>query len=96
MNFKIGQKVVCVRVGDYLSMNFFHPSPLKKGEVYTISGVGTINEGESVGISLEEIVHPNGEPAWYLTDRFRPVQEKKTDISVFQKILNDVKQGMKV
>lgn len=77
--FYSGQKVVCV--DDSPSM-WGDDSGVKKGEIYTILEV--LFDGE--GVTLWEI---NTQPSYvgYWAHRFRPITEKKTDISVFQEIL---------
>jgi len=72
--FVAGQKVLCVDPGPWEN------NPLKKGAIYTILkiyGVFTclIETGQSAG--------------WYQS-RFKPLEENKTDISVFKKMLNPV------
>lgn len=90
--FRIGQKVVCVSLemsgGGPLLPGFNYPS---KGGVYTIRGI--FPAGVENLLLLEEVVNrPCGttigflEPGFNAT-HFRPVVEKKTDISVFEEIL---------
>jgi hypothetical protein len=82
MNFRVGQKVVCVEDQDCAGTG------VRKGEIYTVAEKVAVysaywNTHTSVrlaecGVILFSIV------------RFRPVVERKTDISVFTKILDDV------
>jgi hypothetical protein len=96
--FRIGQKV-CIAPHPEWEANGVLNIP-KVGEVYTVRGLG-----ESEGILLEEIrndpppdysielltgeiVPPTEDEFWQC--RFRPLVERKTDISVFKKILDRV------
>jgi len=75
VTFRVGQKVVCVEPID----------ELVKGEIYTISAVGRFDGGENVMVDVAEI--QNYAPyAWY-SYRFRPIVERRTDISIFKKML---------
>lgn len=79
--FYVGQKVVCVKN---------NPEPLGRdvwvvvGDVYTIAEVFTSWGEESV--RLVEAPAKVNEPGW-VGNWFRPVQEKKTDISIFTDLL---------
>jgi hypothetical protein len=95
MTFRVGQKVVCIaesRGGGY-------PDDKRPvvGSVYTIRGIEIDRRGciDPIGVLLEEIVN---EPRMYrgydepsevsfASTRFRPVVERKTDISIFTEIL---------
>lgn len=96
--FRVGQKVVCVYAGPADPMRPGQASDyLKKGAIYTIrevcefpyapdrkSGVGI----RLVGVYREDDSH---NPEWsdypFGSFRFRPIVERKTDISVFHEIL---------
>lgn len=100
-NFVVGQKVVCVDdsfsaiwheplvTGDRMHLPVAHA-------VYTVRGVVVFpfSNGDEPAIYLTEIVNPKV-PFWdggcleqaFWAERFRPVQERKTDISVFTKML---------
>lgn len=97
--FRVGQKVVCVYDGEW-QLHGFETTPKYRG-VYTIRAISTdCNSG--YGLSFEEI---HNRPARYVNDivgpiikekmwrssRFRPLVEKKTDISVFTKMLTGTK-----
>jgi len=84
MAFRVGQKVVCVDANPRNG----HVSNLTEGAVYTVRAFGPSKDG-SPGISLDEIYHPFP----FYQDRFRPVVERKTDISVFTKMLTGSKVG---
>lgn len=92
MTFYIGQKVVCVAPfdGDW-SMNptgyFFIevPGPKDK-DILTISGITPDGEGlRFVEFPLSEYPSPE---YGYGRQYFRPLVERKTDITIFTKILN--------
>jgi hypothetical protein len=94
MTFRIGQKVVCVAENpswkDYVAFSF-----PRMGEVYTVRSIGPAyrsrrDESEGLCIRLNEIRNRPagcGEEPNFLAARFRPVIERKTDISVFTEIL---------
>lgn len=84
-NFRVGQKVVCVDASG---------SPnLKGGSVYTVSALDL-----SPGISLFDgavaqvgVLLIEAKPTFaksFDARRFRPVVERKTDISIFKDMLN--------
>jgi hypothetical protein len=81
--FRIGQKVVCVDDGP--SAFGGEPTNVKKGCVYTISYFGL--DADWPCVLLAEL-NPPGFKAWYNAQRFRPVVERKTDISIFTAMLN--------
>ncbi len=97
MNFRVGQKVVCV--DDSVVVGFPKGGMLMRGHVYTVRQIGTTVRGE-VGVHLNEVrltSEPgcvgivSGKPyidAFYRAARFRPAVERKTDISIFTAILN--------
>ena len=79
--FYVGQKVVCVQAGP----DFFgRPIWVVKGDIYTIADVF-----DSQGVSAVRLVEAPkvfNELGW-IASWFRPVQEKKTDISIFTDLL---------
>ncbi len=86
MNFRIGQKVVCVApppAGGWIGCVV--------GEIYTIRSMQVCPVEKQLGLRLHGITLPicslGGEGAFYAT-RFRPVVERKTDISIFVKMLH--------
>jgi hypothetical protein len=97
--FHIGQKVVCVTDhGQWTGAGDGNWPSCKKGTVYTIRDIDArcIEHYGVVGIRVEELVLPLVdteiglfEPAFH-PRRFRPVIERKTDISVFTRILDKV------
>lgn len=90
--FRVGQKVVCVDAMPKPT-NSLGMHGLAEKMIYTIRRIS----GGSVW--LEEILRPSG---WavcrlfaecpYDARRFRPLVERKTDISVFTALLNPTKQ----
>jgi hypothetical protein len=86
-NFRVGQKVVCVN--DSMSA-YGVTSPLKKGSVYTVSDVmfGTSWRGPDTGLILVGVPCVAQFVRGYSASRFRPVVERKTDISIFKAMLN--------
>jgi hypothetical protein len=90
---RIGQKVICV-VPDRFWTQQVCPSlkvTPRKGEVYTVTGfedlngVPCIHLREIAGLSCE-CGGINNAP--WLIAAFRPVNERKTDISVFTEIMH--------
>lgn len=102
MNFRVGQKVVCVNdnngpgVGSIcrghrvVSMT----CKLENGVIYTVRSLGTCWQDGSPGIRLHEIARPiasiTGEELCFFAHRFRPVIEKSTDtgMAVLREILD--------
>ncbi len=85
--FRIGQKIVCVDAAN----RKFGGIPLVEGKIYTIRGFCENIHGE-IGLLLEEVKasYPpleNGQERGFYQNRFRPVVERKTDISVSTKML---------
>lgn len=91
MNFRVGQKVVCV--DDTYSTIGGSPSLLKYGAVYTVAAVGLYG-GKHPHIDLREVPAPV--PLAWEPRRFRPAVENKTDISIFTKILDDASRKVPV
>lgn len=98
MAFRSGQKVVCVKL---IPVNAGYGYGIEivptVGEVYTIRETGTFYDLQFV--RLNEIHnHPRlyaigTVECWFTADAFRPAIERKTDISVFRRILDDVSAG---
>ena len=96
--FFVGQKVVCVVDWRREALLFSIPYWPVKDEIYTIAIVRTETNaqdcGQDCGLVLVELANPrmlhaDGEmkdPAWS-SFGFRPLIERKTDISCFQRIL---------
>jgi hypothetical protein len=95
MTFHVGQKVVCV--DDYFAPSAVIPGTIlpKKGDVYTVREL--FPYWGWAAIRLHEIHNPPGTyrdegtgelvEAAFPAFRFRPVIERKTDISVFTAML---------
>lgn len=94
MTFYIGQKVVCIDDSSNtfilkLHLRCWHH--LKIGEVYTISGFDPEGVDAVYLIEIPELVISGWDfPVGWGVERFRPLVEKKTDISVFQQMLQKV------
>lgn len=91
MTFRVGQKVVCVDVKGCPD------GLLVRGRIYTIATIkyfdGSSSFHRGYGVTLEELPAIETEDFWaeYKATRFRPVVERKTDISVFHEILRTTK-----
>ncbi len=88
MAFRVGQKVVCVN--DKPSRFTGLPTNVREGGVYTVTKTFLHPRGIPC-VLLSEIevpIHHLG----YDASRFRPVVERKTDISIFTAMLNPSKQ----
>ncbi len=98
MTFRVGQKVVFIE--DYTAIGARYSVHVpQSGQVYTIREFE--DRGERPALRLIEVV--NGprrhrqvsewvEPA-FAVDHFRPIVERKTDISVFTAMLTEEKIG---
>lgn len=91
----VGMKVVCV---DGSAHSYIRDaiSP-RKGGVYTIRNLEANPRTGRLNVQLCEIVNPEveardgcGEP-YFGASRFRPVQTRKTDISIFTAMLQGAK-----
>lgn len=99
--FHVGQKVVCVDGAPDLSgltlLGTWDASKLPtKGQIYTITQVGIFHVWDSQKrpcVHVSEIVRPPDQPVW--AHRFRPVAERKTDISVFTEMLTPAPKRVK-
>jgi len=103
--FVVGQKVVCVNddVNDFkVSGVKYAPTGLDgltKGEIYTIKSIYENPATKYINVELEEINRDNfSNFEWRITAgfvhlRFAPLKEKKTDISVFEQIVNKINAG---
>lgn len=97
MNFHIGQKIVFVGPGDYASFRALGMSVPEYRKTYTIRArpPGACACCGEPGLYLCEIVNPPF--LWrdgllecgFCRYDFRPLVERKTDISIFQKMLTD-------
>jgi hypothetical protein len=103
MAFNIGQKVVCV--DDVFSSSWNDiPNKPRRGRIYTVRGTCFYDYADAPyapAVYLEELLNPLRIVAqvdtakFYAVElpfwagRFRPVTERKTDISVFTDMLTD-------
>lgn len=91
--FRVGQKVVCVaEAGAAQEARYPAQTFIRLGQVYTVRGfvVGSDSEPRALLFEIVNAPMPStvglvewGFPLWAL----RPVVERKTDISVFTKLL---------
>lgn len=98
MTFRVGQKVVCVddsisRLSRILRWALRYPWNLRRGEVYTIQSLASDFYGEST-LVLVEAKNPPVEDRGFFARRFRPVANRKTDISFAHEILRKTKRGV--
>jgi hypothetical protein len=93
-HWHVGMKVVCVDATPVSPAS----AKLQRNNVYTISAIqaGLFLDRpdgdtwlEGVGIKLVEV--PTDHHQWFHPQRFRPVQERKTDISIFTSMLTKPK-----
>jgi hypothetical protein len=90
MNFRVGQRVVCVDA----SHCYMRRKPdLVEGHVYVVLRTFDTLGGAGVLVDGAKSWHPTG---GYRASRFRPAVERKTDTSVFTKILDDVSRKVPV
>jgi hypothetical protein len=93
MTFRVGMKAVCIKDTSACPREPIERIAIK-GDVYTIRGI--IHAPEGVGLYLVEVVNPPVNCTLGHAERahpapwFRPIVEKKTDISIFTRILDDV------
>ena len=82
--FRVGQKVVCIRNGPSIFNG--EPADLIRGRIYTISKFWICSVWLHPCCLVEEAEPTSG----YAFDakRFRPIVERKTDISIFREILS--------
>jgi hypothetical protein len=96
MNFRVGQKVVCVD-DEPCGLEACKENGIARGKVYTIRNIDTCPYAKRSGIRLEEVrltIHEEiGRERLFRASRFHPVVETKTDISIFHQILRDVEAG---
>lgn len=95
MNFRIGQKVVCIKKSrDTPPVGEVQPCV---GGIYTVRGIVDWGGEWGVGLYLQEIhnspINTNAGVVerTFSVRRFRPAVERKTDISIFTKMLNTTK-----
>jgi hypothetical protein len=86
--FYVGQRVVCVNDSPAWDG---HVPFVRKGAIYTIRCVSPAEDCDgNLGLRFHEVADPPPRPMmapWYCATRFRPVVERKTDISIFMRML---------
>ena len=83
--FRVGQKVVAVHDDDEVPA--YERRGLRRGQVYTIAEIGPFWPWmDTYGVRIVEIqLKPR---CWWCAFCFRPLDERKTDISVFTSMLS--------
>jgi hypothetical protein len=80
-DFYVGQKVVCIKGSTQLRLN----------AIYTVSKVQDTPYGLGIDtLECPALNWPGYLPLFFASD-FRPLDERKTDISIFTKIMDDVR-----
>jgi hypothetical protein len=103
MMFHVGQKVVCVEDGtDSLTRfrKWLHPYPPCiepiRGRIYTICNIRWREDVPNRPYTIELLEAPspadNYWSAGWDSECFRPLTKRKTDISIFKKILDDAQK----
>jgi len=100
--FRVGQKVVCI--SDFAKGRAVCPFVEfpARGSVYTVRSnvIGRTMSGEKEpGILLHEISNslgPHGQEYSFCIKQFRPVVERKTDISIFTQMLTPKRANVRV
>lgn len=100
MNFRVGQKVVCVDAKARYGTKLF-ATPILEGEIYTIAGFQeSVWVHGTICVLLVEAKNSRphsfgGRDIGYQADRFRPLVEKKTDagMAILKTILDEVNAG---
>lgn len=95
MTFHVGQKVVCVDGSEHSSCECSGAVMPVAGKIYTIREIRINPRSGIANFHLHEIhndlvlseVDGLGEP-YFSSTRFRPIIERKTDISIFTAMLN--------
>lgn len=92
MHFRVGQKVVCVDASPSAVFRRWCGDVPVKGQVYTVRGIRVSTHPMWTGallLLLAEIKNVTTDGDGYRAFRFRPVVERKTDISVFTAMLKE-------
>ncbi len=101
-NFRVGQKVVCIddRYDAYRAYligacRVQSGDPyVKRGTIYTIREIGCVHHCAPSLLCVRVVeLKTDDEDSPLAAARFRPVVERKTDISVFQHLLDEVNTG---
>ena len=91
--FHVGQRVVCIDAGTNRKLG--GPKALKRGKIYTIRAIfeEPFWSAPGWGVFLEgaHLTNPVSGEEWPIDPRrFRPVEERKTDIMSLTRLLADV------
>ena len=86
-DWHVGMKVVCVKRGEWSGGSLAECVPAY-GEVYTVRTMEDTPEG--LFLRLHELSNPEcfGTEPQFWAVRFRPVETRKTDISIFTSMLS--------
>lgn len=98
LDWKVGDKVVCVKQYDFNAAVMLPTDTLPvEGGIYTIREIGCLhpNYPKAAAIRLREIRNRQvmrietgtAIELFFFASRFRRVQPRKTDISIFQRLL---------
>jgi hypothetical protein len=96
MTFRVGQKVVCIATWDHNGKGYGDEVGPVKGSIYTVRCIGVGLSPKfptSLQVRVFEILNPTRQYAEgfyegaFAAWRFRPVDDRKTDIGVFIDIL---------
>lgn len=96
MTFYVGQKVVCVDDEPSLRRD---KKWLNAGKVYSVRAVEMFDhpiQGRYLGLHLFEVPRPQAPFGFVVpwdSRRFRPAVQPKTDISIFERILDHAVSG---
>lgn len=93
MTFYVGQKVVCVDDAGFGWIQRKHGQLPIKGRIYTIRSFTPKGGVRLVGLSNDKFYdekYGHGIEPGFDPNRFRPVVERKTNISIFTEILDRV------
>lgn len=90
-NFRVGQKVVCINDVPDPGRRFTDCIPPKRGMVYTVRDYVPSHYGNWTAIRLVEVVR-RPDNMGFRASRFRPLVERKTDISIFTAVLNKLEK----
>ncbi len=93
-HFVVGQKVVCM-VDDMFE------GVLEKGRLYTVTAIvgpyiaySFDGFSKRMGLELAELANPASSERAFNAARFRPVVDRKTDISCFKAMLNPARSAV--
>jgi hypothetical protein len=99
--FNVGQRIICIKTSKFTHPSWaLVPNRVTVGALYTVRAIGALRYKRNLepAVWLEEVFNPV--ISW--TDRvceygfhagwFRPTQERKTDISIFTKLLTPKKE----